>query len=437
MPETTVPTSLKHGHDLAVKVADLELAVNTLGGGTVAPSPLVVNVQASPFNAKGDAVTDDKAAIDAAIAYAATAAPGNVYGRGVVYFPPGYYSVSGSIVMNHDYVSLVGAGKLSSLLYLRSGVADVAAVLQIGTGGLVSGAAIRHLGVEGGAERGHTSGHCITLNCNDILLEHVYTNAAPQDGIRIDPTTSAFRAKAIDVYVNNPGRYGFYVGPNCFDGDFYNVEVQGGPGGGVHGGVYGIYNQGTESHFYGCHPFFMGTDGLRSDLGFVQIIGGEYESNVHAGINLQTQGGLCIVQGVTGLYGNETDLYVSQNAWPMVINGNTIRSTTGTNMWMDNTPDAVICGNVFLWAQQQSLYISQCARGTVSGNTFTPLTAAGHSIIISETSHYAVVGNNIGGTTPRPIIEQVSSDHNGFFSNSLNGTTITVIGANSVQANNF
>jgi hypothetical protein len=387
------------------------------------------------FGAVGDGSTDDKAAIDAAIAAAATAVASNPYGRGLVFFPPGYYAVSAPIVQNHDYLSLVGSGKLNSFLYLKGGVADAAAVLQLGTTGLVNSAAIRHLGIEAGSDRGHTTGHGITLNCNDILLEHVYVNAPPQDGIRIDPTVDAFRAKAIDVYVNTVGRDGVFIGAHSYDGDFFNIEVQGASGG-AHGGRYGIYNQGTESHFYGCHPFFMGTDGLRSDGGFVQIIGGEYESNVHAGINLQTQSGLCIVQGVTGLYANETDLFVSQNSWPVNIHGNTLRSATGTNMWMDNTPDAVIQGNNFHGASSQSLYLSQCARGTLVGNTFTPLTGATYSVIVSETTHYAIVGNNIGGTTPKPVIEQTSSNFNVFTGNSLNGTSITLVGANSVASGN-
>ena len=73
---------------------------NVASAGSFSSSQLVYNVQSPQFGAKGDGVTDDTAAIQAA---ANSCVPG-----GTVYFPPGVYVTSYPIVISNR-ICLVGA----------------------------------------------------------------------------------------------------------------------------------------------------------------------------------------------------------------------------------------------------------------------------------------------------------------------------------------
>lgn len=74
-------------------------------GGTVTTSSsnLVYNVQDATYGAKGDGITDDTAAIQAAIAAASAA------GGGIVFFPTGTYKITATLTVSHDNIALVGA----------------------------------------------------------------------------------------------------------------------------------------------------------------------------------------------------------------------------------------------------------------------------------------------------------------------------------------
>lgn len=74
-----------------------------------AENNLAVNVKDAPFNAKGDGVTDDTAAIQAAIDS----------GVGKVYIPEGEYLIS-TLSINRNYFTLCGDGKFSSTLKTNS-----------------------------------------------------------------------------------------------------------------------------------------------------------------------------------------------------------------------------------------------------------------------------------------------------------------------------
>jgi hypothetical protein len=72
------------------------------------------NVKASIYGAKGDGVTDDTTAIQAAITAAAAA------GGGVVWFPAGTYIISTALTVSTNGVSLVGVNRGASIISVNS-----------------------------------------------------------------------------------------------------------------------------------------------------------------------------------------------------------------------------------------------------------------------------------------------------------------------------
>ena len=74
----------------------------------------IISVKDAPYNAKGDGVTDDTAAIQAAI--------NSVTAGSTVFFPPGTYLLSGSGLSITTNLILRGSGHASVLTYNGSGV---------------------------------------------------------------------------------------------------------------------------------------------------------------------------------------------------------------------------------------------------------------------------------------------------------------------------
>ena len=89
-------------------VEQLAASLKSLGLG-----PLILNVKS--FGAKGDDATDDTAAIQSAIDQAAA---GN---RGTVFFPPGTYRISSSLVITNQ-LSLMGSSHGGTILKATSSI---------------------------------------------------------------------------------------------------------------------------------------------------------------------------------------------------------------------------------------------------------------------------------------------------------------------------
>jgi hypothetical protein len=86
--------------------------------GLEAPPSPAVKYNVLDFGAKGDNVTDDTAALEAAIE-AANSEPG------VVYFPPGVYRLTRPLQVTSSNVVLRGAGESSTVLFVPLSLADV------------------------------------------------------------------------------------------------------------------------------------------------------------------------------------------------------------------------------------------------------------------------------------------------------------------------
>ena len=94
----------------SVALADLPVVSTGSGDGTT-------NVQSAPFNAVGDGITDDTAAIQAAIDATGT--------DGVVYLPPGNYSVNRLNVPHNQAIKFQGASPWATTLVGRTAGEDI------------------------------------------------------------------------------------------------------------------------------------------------------------------------------------------------------------------------------------------------------------------------------------------------------------------------
>lgn len=92
----------------------------------------IINVQDPEYGAKGDGVTDDSAAIKAAVNAAAALTLGAYQNRASVYFPPGVYLIGTSAVLTESNTTSIrggidfhGDGADTSVLRLNPGLTDM------------------------------------------------------------------------------------------------------------------------------------------------------------------------------------------------------------------------------------------------------------------------------------------------------------------------
>ncbi|HEU5158143.1 MAG TPA: glycosyl hydrolase family 28-related protein [Streptosporangiaceae bacterium] len=154
------------------------------------------------YGAAGDGITDDTAAIQAAIDAAVAA------GGGVIYFPPGTYEISEAIALASDLV-LQGAGM------------NVSVIEQTSTGehGLygadVDRVMVRDLRISGpadglsmGSQDGFFFDQTGSSPAQNLAFENVFIDHFSRHGLNVeDPITSTF----INVLSQNNGGYGFAV----------------------------------------------------------------------------------------------------------------------------------------------------------------------------------------------------------------------------------
>lgn len=148
-----------------LEVTDTAAAREYLGGGCDA----VFNVM--DYNAVGDGVANDWAALNAALAAAAAA------GGGVVFLPAGTYLVTTALNMNTSGVTIAGAGPAATIIKT---VSNVQVLRSTGASGLV----IRDLQILGDADAGKTLQRGIEWNnVTDGLITNVWAKNLGYDGI--------------------------------------------------------------------------------------------------------------------------------------------------------------------------------------------------------------------------------------------------------------
>jgi Pectate lyase superfamily protein/Right handed beta helix region len=175
----------------------------------------VISVKEAPYNATGDGVTDDSAAIQGAIDQARD------NGGGVVYFPSGVYRV-GTRVKVRTNVSLVGADQQTTIIKAMPGI--VAAVVIGLSSETVSNVAIRELTVD--ADYSNSGLDIVGIQITSgskVFVEHCMVNDCAKSGILFDLSTEC---KVIHSTIQNTGRGQASVGFGVLlsDGSHHKVH---------------------------------------------------------------------------------------------------------------------------------------------------------------------------------------------------------------------
>lgn len=140
----------------------------------------VINVM--DYGATGNGSTDDRAAIQAAIAAAGTS---GVSGRGVdLYFPAGVYAIGATLTCPYNIIQFRGSGWQSTVLYATFTTGDI---LQLGDGTARSGCGLTDMSVWCNAAR--TSGASINVNgMSDCVIKNFVINNCFQ-GVLVQNTS--------------------------------------------------------------------------------------------------------------------------------------------------------------------------------------------------------------------------------------------------------
>lgn len=184
-------------------------------GAGIANPETVVNVRSSPYNAVGDGVTDDSAAIQAALSSGAKA----------VYIPPGTYKISSSLVMPTTYdFMLFGAGSASIIKQ------DSVSAITWPAAFTTYRQMIWNLGFLG------TNGAANTIQCvgqSNITLKtlNFYDTPTGYSSIYIDGYGGSYihdiRVDDIRIYSTLAGKAGIRLGPLSADQQINNFIMQG------------------------------------------------------------------------------------------------------------------------------------------------------------------------------------------------------------------
>jgi len=191
-PATTACIPIQDNASSVVKYTTMaDLLLGTVA--TTDPRLPTFNVRASPYNAVGDGVADDSAAIQAAIAAACT------NGRGRVLLPAGDYRVTSTLTVTCAGVWLSGSGPTTTVIHNASAAGDL---LKFGNTSAPFSpcGGVRDLSLNSAITK--TAGSQLVIDgCGEGAIENIKIfMAAGGNGITFGATTSALSAL---WYVNN------------------------------------------------------------------------------------------------------------------------------------------------------------------------------------------------------------------------------------------
>lgn len=380
----------------------------SVNSGFVFPGSPIYDVMRPPFNAAGDGVTDDTAAINAAIA-AANANPGDIYFGNE-------HLISGALTaITGDAIAIRGRGAR-------------------GDGTLITATGATPYNI-------FTFDTCKDCSLSDVFVEAPGTWASRGLGVFIDDCfrTRIERCEFTDTYggieiyasviteivdtylADTLGPYGFYAYGSAADGENHALRFIGCATGGNSGGTIAWYKQGSGSHTFelincgaleGGYGLYVVDDTPYTDSSprFTRALNFQAD---HCGINA--------VRLLAGATASFTHMFITSTAgnafhvesgysgnWE--INGGMIHGTAGHGVFVQGDHWSITglqVGNIdagFDMIRIDSGSSDFSITGCTLGDIFGDVSLAAYGINIHATcTRYTISGNRIIGNDTAPI----------------------------------
>ncbi|MFA5003706.1 MAG: glycosyl hydrolase family 28-related protein [Candidatus Saccharimonadales bacterium] len=290
-------------------VVSNDLPLSQTDGRYVSKGSLVANV--IDYGATGNGVTDDTAAIQAAISAV------NAAGGGIVFLPKGTYMVTGISLNGVQHVTIQGAGARVSTIKLMNNVNIATGTINATTQG--DYVVMRDFGVHGNRVNNIGGADGIRFPSSattSVTMENLYVHEADARGINV--TGSDFLITR--CYLENNSQAGIGLNTNADRARIMYNTCTGNTGDGIYIGSRDVVAMGNKS--FANHDTGINFGGPQEPTGWNQIIGNEVWLNWNSGLNTGGADNL-IIQGNIA-YSNGRNVNT-----PRSVAGIRIRDTTG------------------------------------------------------------------------------------------------------------
>jgi len=328
--------------------------------GISPPDPYSPFLRVQDYGAVGDGVTDDTAAINAAIA-ALPATGGTLAFGAKTYLTQGGHTISVPCTIFGAGCGSNGAGNGSTVLYLKDG--SNANIFNVAAKAVT----IRDLGLYGNKANQTGTSHGISTSgavaTNYLILRNLWVATFKNNGLSLNNPGASLTDDISGCWFDSNDGRGVTVNAGCADLTFSNCVFS-------QNGLSGISINAADVVLDACHVWGNGTLGTAGDLdgvqmpsgapGFARIVNSYLESNGTSagGVGLRSRGQGNVVSGCqiyknrgNGIYAfSNTNLTVSGNAfWNNGQNAGSGASFAGIQL--DTCTAAAVTGNTFFDTQ--------------------------------------------------------------------------------------